>query len=354
MTMTDATLHRMQAARAGIIRRVLVTLAALAVFRFASIIPIPGLALHDTSLAPHGVLQRLSFMAVGVIAWVSAVTLAELVVLLLPPRVTSQITHEGHANPFAFPIVAFAFAMSALQGYGVAVALEQVRDLVVDPGFSFRLVTSISLMTGTAVAVCLARIIQTAGVGWGFWVLWAALALVNLSREGLQLFAAVGQGMIGTLPALAVCAGVLISVAAVVLLLRARRTMGFVAAEPVVWPVHLYALVVPWIGIGWGIIADGFMEVQHANAMMLPDRPLGAIVATVLIGGIVWIMSARENGRPFWLPTTAVLLTALAASMFAKHATAGLWFPAATLMLASAVGTVIVTTVCEQWNSKPS
>ena len=122
--MPHATSRRLQAARIDIVRRVLVTVAALVVFRFASIIPIPGIALEDPSFATDDFLKRLSFMAVGVIAWVSAVTLAELVVLLLPPRVTSQITHEGHANPFAFPIVTFAFAMSALQGYGIAVATQ--------------------------------------------------------------------------------------------------------------------------------------------------------------------------------------------------------------------------------------
>lgn len=352
--MTDAVSRHIQAARIDIVRRVLVTVAALVVFRFASIIPIPGIALDDPSFAKHDFLQRLSFMAVGLIAWVSAVTLAELVVLLLPPRLTSQFTHEGHANPFALPIVVFAFAMSALQGYGIAVALEQMRTLVVDPGFSFRLVTSISMMTGTAFAVCLARMIQTAGVGWGFWVLWAALGLDNLGIEAARLIAMVQQGAIGPLSALAVGAGAVATIAGAVLLLLARRNMGLHKAEPIVWPIHLYALVIPWIGVLYGVVADGLFEQERAFEMLLPERPIGAILAALLIAAFVWRMTSRERGRPFSLPTTALLLMALAASLIAKHATGGLWFPAATLMLVSAVGTAIVTTICERWNSKSS
>ena len=134
------------------VRRVVLTIAALVVLKLASFIPLPGMALYDLMQTTHGAVKRLSFVAIGPIAWITPVTFAELLVLLLPAHLTARITHTAHANPFAWPIVAFACATAALQGYGIAVAMEHVPRLVVEPGIWFQTVTCVSLVAGTSLA----------------------------------------------------------------------------------------------------------------------------------------------------------------------------------------------------------
>ena len=57
--------------------------------------------------------------------------------------------------------------MLVLQGYGVSVGLENAGNLVIEPGMSFRIITTISLVAGTTFLMWLGEQITLRGVGNG-------------------------------------------------------------------------------------------------------------------------------------------------------------------------------------------
>ena len=59
------------------------------------------------------------------------------------------------------------FLIACLQGYGVSVGLENAGNLVIEPGMSFRIITTISLVAGTTFLMWLGEQITLRGVGNG-------------------------------------------------------------------------------------------------------------------------------------------------------------------------------------------
>ena len=57
--------------------------------------------------------------------------------------------------------------IACLQGYGVSVGLENAGNLVIEPGLSFRLITTLSLVAGTTFLMWLGEQITLRGVGNG-------------------------------------------------------------------------------------------------------------------------------------------------------------------------------------------
>ena len=57
--------------------------------------------------------------------------------------------------------------IAALQGYGVSVGLENAGNLVIEPGMSFKIITTISLVAGTTFLMWLGEQITLRGVGNG-------------------------------------------------------------------------------------------------------------------------------------------------------------------------------------------
>jgi SecY len=349
---TTKAAQRLEHARGAVIRRVLITLAALAVWRLGLAVPLPGIELSAVPQLSGTALARVSILALGLIPWLSAMALAELAVLLLPPSMTARIVHNGHADPLALPIVALALAFAAFQGYGIAIALEGVRNLVAEPGDAFRVVTSVTFVVGTAVVIALGRIIQSQGIGWGFWVLLAAQSIDGLAHGAVQSFAAILQGVADPLATVGVLAFIVAAIAAIVALLETRRKTGLFAAEPVIWPIQLYGLVIPWLAVGLQVLSSPLPDTGPIHTLLLPDRPLGALVMTLLIATFVAAYARRENGAGIAIVTAAALIAISSLALLARHFNVVYLPPAVHIVLIAAVGYVIVTTLQERWHGR--
>lgn len=335
-------------------RRVLITLVALALWRLGLAVPIPGIDLFTYPDAGGASLSRFSILALGIVPWLSAVTLSELAVLLLPAHITARIASGGHANPFAKPIVVLALGFAVFQGYGIAVALEAIRNLVSEPGLGFRLSTSFTFAAGAAVTIALARVIQGEGIGWGFWVLLAAQSVRDVAQGAVQMLWSIQQGVAGPLAALAVAAASAAAIAAVVLLLETRRKAGLGAAEPIVWPLQLYGLVIPWVAVGLQIAAGTLADAGPVHTVLLPDRPLGALTMAALVTAFVMAYARREGGRALACVTAAVLIAIACIPLAARRLELDIvYLPSVGhLVLIGAAGYVIVTTLRERWNGR--
>lgn len=163
-------------------RRLLFLLGALVVFRIGSFIPVPGInqaqlaelfssqrggILDMFNMFSGGALSRFSIFALGIMPYISASIIMQLMTVVSPTleaikkegevgrRKITQYTRYGTA------------ALALFQSLGIAVALESQRGLVIDPGLMFRLTAMVTLVTGTIFLMWLGEQITERGVGNG-------------------------------------------------------------------------------------------------------------------------------------------------------------------------------------------
>jgi preprotein translocase subunit SecY len=163
-------------------RRLFFLLGALIVFRIGSFIPVPGIdqlqlaelfrsqrggILDMFNMFSGGALSRFSIFALGIMPYISASIIMQLMTVVSPTlealkkegesgrRKITQYTRYGTAG------------LALFQGMGIAIALESQPGLVVDPGFMFRITAMITLVTGTMFLMWLGEQITERGIGNG-------------------------------------------------------------------------------------------------------------------------------------------------------------------------------------------
>ncbi|MFH1060529.1 MAG: preprotein translocase subunit SecY [Pseudomonadota bacterium] len=168
-------------------RRVFFTLAMLAVYRVGCALPTPGIngdalaaffARYKSTLLglfdmfSGGALERMSIFALGIMPYISASIILELLTVVIPTL--AQLKKEGQAG--RKKITQYArygtVVLSIVQGLGIAIGLESMTSpggalVVPDPGWSFRLMTMITLTAGTAFIMWLGEQMTERGIGNG-------------------------------------------------------------------------------------------------------------------------------------------------------------------------------------------
>lgn len=179
-----------------LLRRIAVTLSALAVFRIGQWIPLPGLdpaALGHSQefLAVGSPRAMTSIMALGIAPLLTALILAESAMCASMRLRRWAATPAGHARLWRAAIVG-ALVLASLQAYGVASSLAAIPGLVVAPGWQFYAGTVTSFLGATLIVVLLASWITTHGIAPGIWVLFSAIqaeALIQPLLAQLPLLA---------------------------------------------------------------------------------------------------------------------------------------------------------------------
>jgi preprotein translocase subunit SecY len=162
-------------------RRVLTTLLLLVVYRIGVHVPTPGInsaALEDIfarnagtvlglfNMFSGGALQRLSVFALGIMPYISASIILQLMTVVIPHL--ERLSKEGEQG--RKKITQYTrygtVILSLIQSFGISVGLEQM-DVVLAPGWSFRLMTMITLTAGTAFIMWLGEQITEKGIGNG-------------------------------------------------------------------------------------------------------------------------------------------------------------------------------------------
>jgi hypothetical protein len=324
----------------NIIRMVLVTAAAFVVYRLGSKIPLPGVDVTQFVLHGIGALDRVSLFALGLWPWLSALTVVELAVFLLPSTAIARLGLAGSNTPFSGLIIGLALLFAAMQGYGVAVALTHLPQMVSSPGTSFVIGTAASLCAGTALVMTLARIIERQGVGHGFWVMLAGSMLAGVPGQALQLFAAVAQGAASLSAVAATLALDVAIIAAVVALVLARRQAGLNNAEPVIWPVILAPLAASWLVALLVVAWPGSHATEPAAIdFFLINHPVGLILHGVIVCALVARYSIQEGQLGFIVPMAALAISVALISKFAPT-----WLQMMPLLIGPSA--VVVAAVC--------
>ena len=134
-------------------RRLAVTAAALAAYRLGAQLPVPGLVTQSVAEAFKPVdlaVARLSIFALGIMPLLSALILAEIVKIIAPAA-----RRWEQASMYAVICRGTALGVGARRR--LAGALQDVSGLVPEPGTSFRLVCTATLVAGAALRHCAGR-----------------------------------------------------------------------------------------------------------------------------------------------------------------------------------------------------
>ncbi|HBS48897.1 MAG TPA: preprotein translocase subunit SecY [Rhodobacteraceae bacterium] len=206
--------------------RILFTLGLLIVYRLGTFIPVPGIdggALREfmegagqgiggmVSMFTGGALGRMGIFALGIMPYISASIIVQLLTAMVPAM--EQLKKEGEQgrkkiNQYTrYGTVALATA----QAYGLAVSLE-AGDLAHDPGMFFRLSCMITLVGGTMFLMWLGEQITARGIGNGISLIIFVGIIAEVPAALAQFFASGRSGAIGP----AVIVGVLIMVIVVI------------------------------------------------------------------------------------------------------------------------------------------
>ncbi len=178
-------------------RRLLFLLGALIVYRIGTFIPVPGIdplvldqlfksqqsgILGMFNMFSGGALSRFSVFALGIMPYISASIIVQLMSTVSPQL--KELKKEGEAGRRKITqYTRYGTLFLALfQSVGIAIALESQAGLVLDPGFAFRVITVVTLTAGTMFLMWLGEQITERGLGNGISIIIFAGIAAGLPR----------------------------------------------------------------------------------------------------------------------------------------------------------------------------
>jgi len=182
-------------------RRLWFLLGALVVYRVGTHIPVPGInasvldelfrgqqggILGLLNVFSGGALSRFSIFALGIMPYISASIIMQLCTVIVPSL--EALKKEGQAGQRKITqYTRYAtLALSFFQAFAISTALEAQAGLVLEPGVMFRVVSAVTLVTGTMFLMWLGEQITERGLGNG-------ISLIIFAGIAAGLPRAIGQ-----------------------------------------------------------------------------------------------------------------------------------------------------------------
>jgi preprotein translocase subunit SecY len=163
-------------------RRLVFLLLALVVYRLGTHIPVPGIdpnqleqlfngqqggILSLFNMFSGGALSRFSIFALGIMPYISASIIMQLMSYVVPSMEALKKEGEAGRRKITQYTRYGTLALALFQSMGIAMALESSAGLVMAPGFGFRMTTMVSLTAGTMFLMWLGEQITERGLGNG-------------------------------------------------------------------------------------------------------------------------------------------------------------------------------------------
>ena len=235
-------------------KRVLFTLGLLAVYRLGNHVPTPGInakALIDffeqnrsnwfglVDMFSGGNLSRVTVFALGIMPYISASIILQLLTVVWP--YLEKLSKEGELG--RRKITQYTrygtVLLSIVQSLGIAVYLEKMTlgqqfQIVESPGIAFKMMTVLTLTTGTAFIMWLGEQITDRGIGNGMSLLIFAGIVVGFPRGVIDSVQRIARGEIGLITAILLLVMMVLVVAAIVFVERGQRRITVQYAKRVV------------------------------------------------------------------------------------------------------------------------
>ena len=141
-----------------------------------------GSLLGFVDLFSGGQLRRLTIFALGIMPYITASIILQLLTVVYEPLAKLQKEGELGRKKITQWTRYLTFGLSAVQSFGIAWQLQRGGDFVIHPGASFVLMTMLTLTTGSVFIMWLGEQITERGVGNGMSLLIFAGIVVGLPR----------------------------------------------------------------------------------------------------------------------------------------------------------------------------
>ncbi|MAY34944.1 MAG: preprotein translocase subunit SecY [Spongiibacteraceae bacterium] len=226
-----------QAGLGELFARLRFVLLAIIVYRIGTHIPVPGInpdqlaALFNQNqgtilglfnMFSGGALERMSILALGIMPYISASIIMQLMSAVSPQLEALKKEGEAGRRKITQYTRYLTVALATLQGTGMAVGMGN-QGLAFDPGFSFYFVAVVSLVTGAVFMMWLGEQITERGIGNGISLLIFAGIVAGLPAAVVQSLEQARQGEINILVLLGILALAIAVVYLVVFIERGQR-----------------------------------------------------------------------------------------------------------------------------------
>lgn len=235
-------------------RRFLFTLAMLAVYRVGVAIPTPGIdrlalaAFFEQfqenifqlfNLFSGGALEQFSVFSLGIMPYISASIILQLLTVVFP--YLERLSKEGDVG--RRKITQYTrygtVLLSIVQGFMISVGLEAARGpggemVVMVPGWGFRLMTVLTLTSGTAFIMWLGEQVTERGIGNGISLVIFAGIVARLPSAVMTTAQYIQEGELGILIALLLVVFVVVIVGVIIFMERGQRRIPVQYAKRVV------------------------------------------------------------------------------------------------------------------------
>jgi len=235
-------------------RRIFFTLGMLAVYRIGCHIPTPGIdsqvlaqffsgtegtLLGVVSAFTGGALERMTIFALGIMPYISASIILQLLTVVFEP--VQRLSKEGEQGRKTITRWTRygTVVLSVVQGAGIAIGLQTMRGpagepVVTHPGIAFILLTIITLTAGTAFIMWIGEQITERGIGNGISLIIFAGIVATIPSAIVNSLRLVKTGAMGPMVLLLILAAMVFVVWAIVFMERAQRRIPIHHAKRVV------------------------------------------------------------------------------------------------------------------------
>ncbi|MBB3640956.1 preprotein translocase subunit SecY [Variovorax sp. 1133] len=297
-------------------------LLALVVYRIGAHIPVPGInpdqlaalfqgqqggILSLFNMFSGGALSRFTVFALGIMPYISASIIMQLMTYVLPTF--EQLKKEGEAGRRKITQYTRygALGLALFQSFSIAVALESSAGLVISPGFGFRITAMVSLTAGSMFLMWLGEQITERGLGNGISILIFAGIAAGLPNAIGGLLELVRTGAMNVIVALFIVAVVVLVTYFVVFVERgqrkilvnyARRQVGNkvyggqsshlplkLNMAGVIPPIFASSIILlPATVVGWFSTGDGgFRWIKDVASALRPGEPIYVLLYAAAI-----------------------------------------------------------------------
>jgi preprotein translocase subunit SecY len=302
--------------------RLLFVLGALIVFRAGSFIPVPGInpdamlqlmeqqrgtIIDVLNMFSGGALSRFSIFALGVMPYISASIVVQILATAVPSLQALRKEGEAGRRTLAKYTRWGTLGLSIFQAFGVAFALQQQGgNVVISPGMGFLLTAVISLTAGTMYLMWLGEQVTERGIGNGISIIIFAGIVAGFPSAIASTLELASTGQLSFIAVIVVLAIVVAVTAFVVFMERAQRRITVNYARRmagrqqyqnqashlplklnmagVIPPIFASSLILfPATAATWFGTGEETRWLQRIAAMLGPEQPLHMLLYGALI-----------------------------------------------------------------------
>jgi preprotein translocase subunit SecY len=302
-------------------RRLVFLLLALVVYRIGTHIPVPGIdpsqmaelfksqgggILNLFNMFSGGALSRFSVLALGIMPYISASIIMQLMTYVVPSLEAIKKEGESGRRKITQYTRYGTLMLAIFQSLGIAIALEGSAGLVLNPGVGFRFTAVVSLVSGTMFLMWLGEQITERGLGNGISIIIFAGIAAGLPSAIAGLFELVRTGAMSIIACLFIIALVGLVTYFVVYVERGQRKIlvnyakrqvgnkvygGQSSHLPlklnmsgVIPPIFASSIILlPATAVGWFATGEGMRWLKDLSGALSPGQPIYVLLYAAMI-----------------------------------------------------------------------